>query len=136
MSWQMHRIFCATAPDLEAERLAFYDAVAAFNETHAMPQNVLFVPVSITPNMIDKRFFQPVIDDNIRNCSYYVLISDGGWGAPERNFEQDFALAQACVTDPALPMREVATLGRPDTEEAYLRECDYMFTKWLRSLAR
>ena len=41
MAYVMHRIFCATPGDLEAEHDAFYQVIAEFNEKHAMPRGVL-----------------------------------------------------------------------------------------------
>jgi hypothetical protein len=74
--FQLHRIFCATPRDMEAERSRFYDTVAEFNETNAMPQGILFVPVSLN-DVRDKRAIQHAVDENIRDCRYYVRVPGG-----------------------------------------------------------
>ena len=46
--YQMHRVFCATSWELEAERQAFHDVVAEVNEAEAMPHRLLLVPPAVT----------------------------------------------------------------------------------------
>ena len=108
---QMHRVFCATSFELEAERRAFEELLGEFNETSAMPRGVLFVPVFLV-RMRDKRPYQAEIDDNIRESRYYLLSVAGEWGPAERNFKSDYRLACRCREDAALPMRDVVVLQR------------------------
>ena len=107
----MHRIFCATAWELEGERLAFDNALGHINESEAMPKGLLFVPVSLT-NIRDKRPYQFVVEENLRDSRYYILALCDGWGPPERNFQRDYQLALEHCANPALPMRDVALLVR------------------------
>ena len=107
--YRMHRVFCATAWELEGERRAFQDVIGEINEAEAMPRGLLFVPVTLV-NVRDKRPYQYAVDENIRACHYYMLAVSDGWGPTERHFERDYRLALACVQDPALPMRETAFL--------------------------
>jgi len=109
--YRMHKVFCATAWELEGERRAFYDVLGQFNEVAAMGQGLLYVPVSLT-NVRDKRPYQYVVEENLRDCRHYILAVRDGWGPPERNFEQDYQLALACCANPALPMQEVVLLLR------------------------
>jgi hypothetical protein len=109
--YRMLRIFCATAWELEGERRAFYDVIGAFNETDAMKQGILYVPVSLT-NTPDKRPHQYTIEENIRDSQHYILALDSEWGPKERNFERDYLLAQECRSNPGLPMSQVALLLR------------------------
>jgi hypothetical protein len=113
--YRMHRVFCATAWELEAERSAFYDVIGQFNEMEAMRCGMLYVPVSLT-NVHDKRPLQYVVDQNIRDCRHYILAIDEDWGPKERNFERDYRLAAECVADSSLPMHGTAILlrARPD----------------------
>ena len=113
--YRMHRIFCATAWETEGERRAFYDILGTFNETHGIPAGTLYVPVSLI-NINDKRPYQYTIDENIRECRYYILVPGDDWGPPARAFERDYRLALACAADPSLPMRQAAILlrTRPD----------------------
>jgi hypothetical protein len=109
--YRMHRVFCATAWELEGERLAFDNALGHINETEAMPKGLLFVPVSLT-NIRDKRPYQFLLEENLRDSRYYILALSDGWGPPERNFQRDYQLAREHCANPALPMRDVALLVR------------------------
>lgn len=155
LSYAMHRIFCATSDDMEAERQAFYDAIGSFNEKSAMARGVLFVPVSIPVNMPDKRPFQPVVDENIRSSRYYVQVFGNSAWPEHRNFARDYALALDCASDSASPMCEVAALVRhtpdaanPDatvylahrvlqyaSPEEFTRHCQELLGGWLQSVA-
>jgi hypothetical protein len=149
--YQMHRLFCATPWEMEGERRAFYEFTGKFNEREGMPRGILFVPVTLNP-VQDKRPFQFDVDENIRACRHYVVLLSEDWGSAERNFENDYHLAQKCAADPALPMRSVAMLhkrqnsgmalaaGMPDPASAFsnpaeFREClSVLFAAWLESL--
>jgi hypothetical protein len=109
----MHRVFCATPVEFEDERETFYQVLGEFNEQKAMPQDVLLIAVSIVPQtMPDKRVYQRAIDDNIRQSTYYLLVWNGDWGPPQRNFERDWNLALECVADSQSPMREAVMLRK------------------------
>ncbi|SPE25731.1 hypothetical protein SBA3_1210003 [Candidatus Sulfopaludibacter sp. SbA3] len=114
--YRMHRVFCASAWELEGERRAFYDAITQVNEANAMRAGVLFVPVSLM-NVRDKRPIQHALEENIQACSHYMLAVSGGWGPLERNFKRDYRLANECCADPALPMRSVSLLVRREPGE-------------------
>jgi hypothetical protein len=148
--YQMQRVFCATSWELEAERRAFYDVVGEVNETGAMTRGVLYVPVTLT-NIRDKRPLQYTVEENIRECSYYLLAMTEGWGPPERNFARDYRLAVACRDDASRPMRDVAMLwekaadgsavpdGLPQpaaefsTTDEFRRRVGALLTAWLSS---
>lgn len=149
--YQLHRVFCATPWELEAERQAFYDILGVFNESEAMRHGVLFVPVALT-NLRDKRLYQFDVDENIRACRHYILLLSEGWGPPERNFENDYHLALQCMADPALPMHSVAVLhkrqlsgkpldpGTPEPQASFATTAEFaecvnkMLPVWLASL--
>lgn len=106
----MHRVFCATPWELERERQQFHDLIGEFNET-AIPQGILFVPVSLI-NIRDKRPVQYAVDDNIQQCRNYLLVLLDTWGPPERNFETDYAFALDCVNDRESPVRGVSVIAK------------------------
>jgi hypothetical protein len=114
--YRMLRVFCATSWELEGERRAFYDAVGAFNEAAAMARGVLYVPVSLT-NVRDKRPYQYVVDENIRDCRHFIAALTDDWGPVERNFQKDYRLAVACSRDSALPMDGVVVMLRVAPED-------------------
>ena len=111
--YRMFRIFCATAWELEGERIAFCDDIGRFNEAEAMKANILYVPVCLL-NMRDKRPLQYSIEQNIRDSSYYILCLSEDWGPKERNFARDYRLALQCRDDASLPMRHTQILLRTD----------------------
>jgi hypothetical protein len=148
----IHRVFCATAFELESERRIFEELLSAFNETDAMPRGVLFAPLFLL-RMRDKRPYQAEIDDNIRECRYYLLALTGDWGPPERNFKADYRLALRCKDDPALPMSDTVLLlrryeddpppapGLPtpaaefETPEQFAGLARGVFARWLEEIA-
>ncbi len=109
--FQLHRIFCATPWELEAERYRFYDVVGRFNETVGIQKGVLFVPVTLA-SVMDKRPLQYAVDQNIRDCRHYVLLLSEDWGPAARNFRNEYHMALQCKEDPALPMESVAVLAK------------------------
>ncbi len=109
--YEFHRVFCATPWELEAERDFFYSVVGRFNEANAMPQGILYVPVTLM-NVRDKRPVQYVVEENIRNSRHFILLLTDDWGPLERNFEEDYLLAQECSADVNEPMREVCLLRK------------------------
>jgi hypothetical protein len=146
--YQMHRIFCATPWELEAERMRFHEILGRFNETDAMPKGVLFVPVTLA-GIRDKRPLQYTIDENIRQCRHYLLVlSDevGGWGPTERNFRHDYSLALECAADAAEPMQSAAILTKghaapdlPQPAATFATRAEFdaclnrLFSEWLAS---
>ena len=115
--YQMQRVFCATSWELEGERLSFYDILGQFNEREAMPAGLLYVPVSLL-NVRDKRPYQYLVEENLRESTHYILALSGGWGPPERDFQRDYRLALDYLRDVSLPMQSVNLLLRDVPEDA------------------
>jgi len=108
--YRMLRVFCASSWELERERRAFYDVVGQINEI-AMADGLLYVPVSLT-NIRDKRPYQCLVEENLAECSHYILALTEAWGPAERNFERDYQLALEELARPSSPMRNVKLLVR------------------------
>jgi hypothetical protein len=108
MTYAVHRVFCSTPGDLEPERQAFHDAVGEVNEDVGVTRNVLFAPVSIVPLMVNKLFYQPAVDANVRECKFFVQVLQHTWGPREKNFECDYNLAWRLKSDPGSAMEGVA----------------------------
>ncbi len=109
--FQMHRIFCATPWELEAERGRFHDIIGQFNETIAQRGGILYIPVTLV-NIWDKRPFQYVIDENIRDSRHCIFLFSDGWGPPERNFRNDYYQALQAIEDPASALQSVTVLSK------------------------
>jgi hypothetical protein len=113
-TYTMHRVFCATPGDLEPERRAFYDVIGEVNEVEGMPRNILFVPVSIVPHMLNKLMFQPMVESNVRDCKFFVQVLQDTWGPPARNFEPEYHLACRLRADPSFPMAGIAVFFKAE----------------------
>lgn len=100
MSFRMFRVFCATPSDsesdLEAERCAFHDVIGELNETEAIPEDILFIPVSVVPNITSLIVFQKAVDENVRACEFFIQVLNHTWGPEPRNFEHHYQLATEC----------------------------------------
>lgn len=127
MSYRMYRVFCATPLALEEEREAFYDVMAAFNEQRAMPSEILLLAVSLVPVMSDKRAYQRTVEENIRDSSYYILVWDGNWGPPERNFEKDWKLASESAQEAVMLRKDI---DYKDLDE-FKKMLWSLFERWL-----
>jgi hypothetical protein len=119
--FQMHRIFCATPWELETERGRFHDSIGQFNEMVAQREGILYIPVTLV-NIRDKRPFQYVIDENIRDSRHCIFLFSDGWGPPERNFRNDYCQALDAIKDPASALRTVTVLAKkmPSSERLAL----------------
>ena len=109
--FQMHRIFCATPWELEAERGRFHDSIGQFNETAAQREGILYIPVTLV-NIRDKRPFQYVINENIRDSRHCIFLLSDGWGPPERNFRNDYYHAVQAIDDSASALQSVTVLAK------------------------
>jgi hypothetical protein len=100
-----YRIFISAPGDLEPDRKACYDAVAAVNESCAMPAKILLVSVGLRDNsQIEGN--RSAVSDNVRWSSYFIQFFQDDWG-PRDLFRKLFLLALDCRDDAAMPMREV-----------------------------
>jgi len=93
MTYRLLQIFCSTPGELEEERLAFHEVVGQVNQGEGIAKGVLFAPVSILPHMANKTFFQPSVDDNVRDSKFFVQILHDTWGPPHKNFAREFEMA-------------------------------------------
>jgi hypothetical protein len=108
MTYKLHRVFCATPGNLEPERQAFHDVIGQVNEAEAMAKSILFVPVSIVPNMVNKLALQPMVEANVEWCTFFVLVLQNTWGPPGKNFEAEYNLARRLKSDPDAEMKGVS----------------------------
>ena len=100
-----YRIFISAPGDLDPDRQACHDAVAAVNETTAMPAKILLVTLGLRENsQIESN--RSIVSDNVRWSSYFIQIFQDDWG-PRDLFRKLFLLAAGCRDDALLPMREV-----------------------------
>ncbi len=72
---------------------------------------MLFVPVSLIATE-HKRRLQYDIDENVRQCRYFILLLQDSWGPAERHFQRDYRLALQLMESPDAPMTAVACLQK------------------------
>jgi len=101
----MYRVFISTPGDLGRERQACHEAIAAVNETTAMPAKVLLVTVGLRE---DEHIAgcRSAVADNVRWCTFFIQVFEDDWG-PKNLFRKMFYLATECRDDASMPMREV-----------------------------
>jgi hypothetical protein len=100
-----YRIFISAPGDLEPDRQACYDAIAAVNESCAMPAKVLLVSVGLRENSQIENS-RSAVSDNVRWSSHFIQMFQDDWG-PRDLFRKIFLLALECRDDAAMPMRDV-----------------------------
>ena len=108
MNFKMHRIFCGAPDDVEQERHAFHEVIGEVNECGMVSNGVLFVPVSLLPNMVNTNFFRSSVESNIEACTFFVQILDKTWGPPTRNFQWKYEMAYRLKNDADSSIQEVA----------------------------
>jgi hypothetical protein len=100
-----YRIFISAPGDLEQDRQACHDAIAAVNENCAMPERILLVSFGLRENnQIESN--RSVVSDNVRWSSYFIQLFEDDWG-PRDLFRKLFLLALECRDDATMPMRDV-----------------------------
>jgi hypothetical protein len=103
--FDMYRVFISAPGDLGRERQACHEAIAAVDETTAMPAKVLLVEVGLRE---DEQITgsRSIVSDNVRWCTFFIQVFEDDWG-PKNLFRKLFNLAIECRDDPSMPMREV-----------------------------
>jgi hypothetical protein len=103
IDFTFYRVLCTTPPDLESERLAFESAVAQFVEEVSMPDGVLFAAASLRPP-IQAAVQKAAIEDNIRNCEFFIQVFGERW--PDPVFADFVRYSLECAADSALGTRK------------------------------
>ena len=129
-----YRIFIATPGGLDDERKAFRDATLEFNETMAISRGVHFIPVGWEETIGGDRRAQSLINDEVKECDYFVMALADRWGSPTtpgRNPEfrsgtqEEYFVSQECLESDDHPMRHRVVffkqlspdqLANPDTQ--------------------
>lgn len=112
-----YRVFIASPGGLQDERNAFRSALTQYNEVHGFSRGVMFLPVGWEDTLGGIGRPQHIINQDLRECDFMVLLLWDRWGSPpdrERRFrsgvEEEFHVAMECLRDPALPMQQVVVL--------------------------
>jgi hypothetical protein len=111
----MHRVFISAPGDLGRERHACQEAIAAVNESTAMPAKVLLVTVGVRE---DEHIAgsRSIVSDNVRWSTFFIQVFADDWG-PKNLFRKLFYLAIECRDDACMPMREVVVCLKDAPQE-------------------
>lgn len=111
-----YKVFIASPSGLEEERKAFRDALREYNEMDAERRKVTFKPVGWEVMLGKMVRPQSLINEEIRQCDYFVLLLCDRWGsrpdAPGKDgyssaCEEEFELAVKYAKDEKEFMREI-----------------------------
>jgi hypothetical protein len=107
--WTTYRVLCTAPPDLEPERIAFYEENAKFAERITMPRRILFALASPRSDFNPQIHARPV-ESNIQFCDFFVQIC--GEDVLDPAYRRFVELAVECTGDQKFPMRAAAVLFR------------------------
>jgi tetratricopeptide (TPR) repeat protein len=112
-----YRVFVASPGGLQEERDAFKKTIDEFNETFAVPRNILFRPIGWEDTLGGVGRPQEIINQDLRSCDYFVMVLFDRWGSkPDLDgrskftsgTEEEFHTARECLADAQRPMRQLA----------------------------
>lgn len=112
-----YRVFVASPGGLEGFRKRFKSTVEKHNDSDAVRRGALFIPVGWEQTLGGMGRPQHIINANLRECDYFVVILRDRWGsaadvAPDSRTgtEEEFDLACELYDDDSAPMRRVVVV--------------------------
>lgn len=100
----VYRVFIGSPGGLEPERARFREVINEYNESDALDEGLLFVPIGWEVTLRGMGRPQQLINRDLRRCDYCVFVLHDRWGSPtSRNLqfssgtEEEFALARQLV---------------------------------------
>jgi tetratricopeptide (TPR) repeat protein len=109
-----YRVFVASPGGLVPERQAFRDAINAYNEMDAISRGVMFIPVGWEQTLPGMGRPQSLINEDLRDCDYFVLILWDRWGSSSGDAaytsatSEEYAIARECWNNSEHCLREIA----------------------------
>lgn len=115
-----YKVFIASPGGLEGERNAFREIIRDYNEEiDELRRDVSFMPVGWEETLGGVGRPQSLINADIIECDYFILLLWDRWGSSPGNkgkskyssaCEEEFALALKCLKSSEKPMREIVIL--------------------------
>lgn len=111
-----YRVFIASPGGLQEERKIFREVVNSYNEVDAVQRGLLFIPTGWEDTLGGVGRPQAIINEDLRVCDYFILLLWDRWGTPpdvgavggySSGTQEEYTVAQSCLLDSALPMREI-----------------------------
>jgi tetratricopeptide (TPR) repeat protein len=110
----VYRVFFAGPGGLQPERQVFRETVQEYNETDALPQGMMFLPVGWEDTLAGVGRPQAIINEEIRRSDFMILMLWDRWGTrPDTvskytsGTEEEFAVAMECFERKEMPMRQI-----------------------------
>ncbi len=114
-----YHVFIASPGGLNEERRAFRDVLTQYNEQEANPRGAHFFPVGweVNPGGVGRP--QRLINEQVRECDFFVLLLWDRWGTPPADpgteeyrgytsgTEEEYGVATECLQDAEQPMRDI-----------------------------
>ncbi|MES9855610.1 MAG: DUF4062 domain-containing protein [Sedimenticola sp.] len=107
-----HKIFIASPGGLETERALFKNTIGDYNEIDAIHRGIHFFPVGWEYTLAGRGRPQKLINDDIRQCDYFVLVLWDRWGSPPNpdgkgkyssGTDEEYHFALDCIADKNSP---------------------------------
>jgi tetratricopeptide (TPR) repeat protein len=126
-----YRVFIATPRGLEKERSAFRDVITEYNNSDAMLRGVTFLPIGWEATLGGVGRPQALINKDLRECDYFVLILWDRWGSPPSGeasdtytsgTEEEYEVAMECYKDPQFNMRQLVVFFKAVESERQLSD--------------
>lgn len=111
-----YKVFIASPGGLEKERKAFACTLNDYNETDALHRGKLFIPKGWEVTLAGMGRPQALINEDICECDYFVLLLWDRWGSPtdvegqckySSGTEEEYHVALECINDPEKPLRQM-----------------------------
>lgn len=116
-----YRVFIASPSGLEDERKGFRDVLAKYNARDGS-RGVNFDPVGWEATLGQQGRPQAIINDEVRNCDYFVLVLHDRWGSPPgkgqftSGTEEELSVALECLESDAHPMQQIVVVFKSVSE--------------------
>lgn len=126
-----YRVFIATPRGLEKERSAFRDVITEYNNSDAMLRGVTFLPIGWEATLGGVGRPQALINKDLRECDYFVLVLWDRWGSPPggedgstytSGTEEEYEVAMECHRNQQFPMRQLVVFFRAVENERQLSD--------------
>jgi tetratricopeptide (TPR) repeat protein len=119
-----YRVFVASPSGLASERQAFRDAINAYNEMDAISRGLMFIPVGWEQTLPGMGRPQSLINEDLHECDYFVLVLWDRWGSSSGDeaytsaTSEEYAIARKCWENPDHCLREIAAFFKaPDLRQ-------------------
>jgi hypothetical protein len=112
------RVFIASPGGLAEERKAFREEIQDYSEAESIPRGVLFQPVGWEDTLGAVGRPQTIINEDVRDSDYLILLLWNRWGSPPdtrssrftSGTEEEYRIAMECYNSQDFPMRKLVMM--------------------------